>query len=194
MIWKQQIFATFRGLDLLHLLDGTHIPYEFLPSNDQDQEPTINPFFLHYHKQDQLIVAWLLASMSSSILTKMVGLDSSAAIWTRLSTYYASHTRATIKKLCLLLRTPKNYRTVANYLFDIKKTVDSLSAFGASISNVEHIDVILNGLSEEYDDFIIAVLSRSDPYTADELEFLLLAQEERFEKHKLIQNSVIQAN
>ena len=89
----------------------------------------------------------------------MVGLDSSAAIWTRLSTYYASHTRATIKKLCLLLRTPKNDRMVTNYLLDIKKTVDSLSVIGASISNAEHIDAILDGLSEEYDGFIIVVLS-----------------------------------
>jgi len=36
--------------------------------------------------------------------------------------------------------------------------------------------------------------SISDPYTTDELESLLLAQAERFEKHKLIKNSVIQAN
>jgi len=106
LIWKQQIFATLHGLDLMHLLDGTHVPSEFLPSKGQDQKPTINTIFLHYHKQDQLLIAWLINSMSSSILTKMVNLESSAAIWTRLSTSYASHTRATIKKLRLLLRTP----------------------------------------------------------------------------------------
>jgi len=74
LTWKQQIFATLRGLDLLHLLDGTHVPSQFLPFEEQDQEPTVNPLFLQYHKQDQLLVAWLLASMSSTILTKMVGL------------------------------------------------------------------------------------------------------------------------
>ena len=99
----------------------------------------------------------------------MVGLDTSTAIWNRLSTYYASHTRATIKKLRLLLRTPKNDRNITNYLLDIKKTVDSLSAIGASISIAEHIDAILDGLSEEYDGFITVVLSRSEPYTADEI-------------------------
>jgi len=169
LIWKQQILATLRGLDLMHLLDGTDIPLEFLPSDTPDQEPIVNPAFLHHHKQDQLLVAWLLASMSSSILTKMVGLDTSTAIWNRLSTYYASHTRATIKKLRLLLRTPKNDRNITNYLLDIKKTVDSLSAIGASISIAEHIDAILDGLSEEYDGFITVVLSRSEPYTADEI-------------------------
>jgi len=52
----------------------------------------------------------------------------------------------------------------------------------------------LDGLSEEYDGFIITILSRSDPYTTDELESLLLAQEERFKKHKMLQSSIIQAN
>ena len=74
----------------------------------------------------------------------MVGLDTFAAIWNRLSTYYASHTRATIKKLHLLLHTPKNDRNITNYLLDIKKTVDSLSAIGACISTAEHIDAILD--------------------------------------------------
>jgi len=81
----------------------------------------------------------------------------------------------------------KSGKIIANYLLDINKTVDSLSSIGASISTVEHIDAILDGLSEEYDGFITAVLSRCDPYTADELESSLLAQEERFEKHKLMQ-------
>jgi len=40
----------------MHLLDGTNIPSKFLPSNDQDQEPTENPVFLLHHKQDQLLV------------------------------------------------------------------------------------------------------------------------------------------
>ena len=74
-IWKQQIFATLHGLDLMHLLDGTNVPSKFLPFEDQYHETTINPVFLHYYKQAQLLVAWLLASISSSILTKMVGLE-----------------------------------------------------------------------------------------------------------------------
>jgi len=104
------------------------------------------------------------------------------------------HTRATLNKLRLLLCTPKNERSVANYLLDIKKTVDSLSAIGTSISTAEHIDAILDDLSKDYDGFITSILSHSDPYNVDELESLLLAQEERFEKNKVLQSSIIQEN
>ena len=76
---------------------------------------------------------------------------------------------------------------------DIKKTVDNLAAVGADISTEEHIEAILDGLSDEYDGFITSILSRTDPYSVDDLEALLLAQEERFEKHKT-QSSLLQAN
>jgi len=51
--------------------------------------------------------------------------------------------------------------------------------------------VILDGLSKEYDGFITTILSRFDPYNVDEFESLLLAQEERFGKHKVLQSSTI---
>jgi len=109
----------------------------------------------------------------------MVGLKKSTDIWKCLCTSYASRTRATIKKLKLLLKTPKNNKFVSTYLLDIKKTVDHLATVGAT---EEHIEAILDGLSDEYDGFITSILSRTDPYSVDDLEALLLAQEERYTK------------
>jgi len=72
--------------------------------------------------------------------------------------------------------------------------VDTLVALGASISSEDHIDVILDGLSDDYDHFITIITSKTNPYTVDEIEVVLLAQEERLGKHKLTQSYVIQAN
>ena len=132
--------------------------------------------------------------MSSSLLTKMVGLDSSAQIWNRLLTYYASHTRPMAKKLCLLLKTPKNERSISTYVYDIKKIVDSLAVVGSPVSTANHFNAILDGLSPDFDGFITSIRSHSDPYTVDDLEALLLAQEERFDKHKLAQDPLLQVN
>jgi len=186
LVWKQQVLATLRGLELTHFLDDSDVPSEFLPT--QNNSKLENPAYRPYQKQDQLLVAWLLASMSASLLTKMVGLDSSVEIWQRLLTHYTSHTRAMIKKFRLLLKNPKNDRFVSTYANDIKKIADSLAVVGSRLSTAYHIDAILDGLSPDYDGFVTSILSRSDPYTVDELEALLLAQEERFEKHKLVQD------
>jgi len=83
--------------------------------------------------------------MTSGILTKMVGLDSSHQVWHKLQTHYASQTRAQIKKHKQLLRTPKKDRSVSAYLLEIKKTVDTLAIVGCPISTEDHIEVVLDG-------------------------------------------------
>jgi len=75
------------------------------------------------------------------------------------------------------MRTPK--KDNSRYLLDIKKSVDALAAIGATISIDDHVEVILDGLSKEYDSFVTSILSRIDPYTVEEIEALLLSQKER---------------
>lgn len=70
-----------------------------------------------------------------------------------------------------------------NYLLKIKNIVDRLASVGHIVSSSDHIEAIFNGLSEEYDTFIISVNSRTEDYTVEEIEALLLAQEGRIEKH-----------
>jgi len=62
LVWKLQVLATLRGLELMHFLDGSYMSFEFLQSlNNQSLE---NLAFRNYHKQDQLLAVWLLAFMS----------------------------------------------------------------------------------------------------------------------------------
>jgi len=77
---------------------------------------------------------------------------------------------------------------------NIKKTVDFFATIGAPISSKDHIEVLLDGLYDDYDPFITAITSRLDPYIVDNLEALLPTQKERFDKHKLVVSSILQAN
>lgn len=71
-----------------------------------------------------------------------------------------------------------------DFLLSIKKIVDTLAAVGSLITDSEHIQVILDGLPEEYDSIVASILSRTDPYEISEIEALLMAIEERIERHK----------
>jgi len=128
------------------------------------------------------------------MLTQMVGLRCAHLIWDKLKVYYASHTRTKIRKLKLQLKTPKRDHSIYAYILDIKKVVNSLAATDFTISYEYHIDVVLDGLPEEYDAFITSITSRLDPYTVENIEALILSQEERFEKHRSLANSLILAN
>jgi len=122
------------------------------------------------------------------MLTKMVGLRTSAAIWKKLTIYFASQSRARVKKLKLQLKVSKKDRSISTYILDIKKIVDSLAAIGSPLSDADHIEAILDGLPDDYDGFVTSILSRTEPYTVEEIEALLLAHEERLEKHKQADN------
>jgi len=171
LVWSQQVLAQVEGLNLLSFLESPLTPSRFLFGT------TVNPAFLLHKQQDNLLVAWLLASMSPSMLTQMVGLRFAYLTWDKLNVYYASHTRAKIRKLKLLLKTPKRDRSISTYLLDIKKVVDSLAATGSAITAEDHIDAVLDGLPEEYDAFITSITSQLDPYTIEDIESLPFAQE-----------------
>jgi len=171
-------------------LESSSAPLSFLSYGKENP----NPLFLLHKQQDNLLVAWLLASMLNSLLTKMVVLRSAYQIWDKLNVYFASNTRARVRKLKTQLKTPKQDRSINAYLLDIKRVIDSLAAVDSNVSTEDHLEVILDGLPEEYDSFITSVTSRLDPYTVDDIEALLLAQEERFDKHKSLDRPFIQAN
>jgi len=124
LLWKLQVLATTDGLLLTAYLDGYALPSCSLAAAD-GSPPSSNFVYSFYKQQDNPIIAWLLASMIVPFLTKMVGLESSSQIWSTLNTYFASNTRAQIKKYKLHLKTSKNDRTVSAYLLEIKKIIDS---------------------------------------------------------------------
>ncbi|KAH1143458.1 hypothetical protein GYH30_033946 [Glycine max] len=55
--------------------------------------------------------------------------------------------------------------------------VNELTLIGETVSNSEHLDLILNGLPDEYESSDSLITSRFDPFTIDEVETLLLACE-----------------
>jgi len=117
----------------------------------------------------------MLSSMSMTILMKMVGLNTSSQIWKTLKNYFGSHNRAQINKIKVQLKTPKNNQNIHTCLLEIKKTVDSLVVIEAPISIEEHIKVMVDNLSNDYNSFVTVVMSRLNPNTVEDIEALLLA-------------------
>jgi histone deacetylase 1/2 len=72
-----------------------------------------------------------------------------------------------------------------------------LIAIGEPISSKDHINVILEGLPEEYESLVssISTRSRDDPVSVAEVEALLLAKESRLLKlQKASQSTIFSAN
>ena len=111
--------------------------------------------------------------MTEKILTRMVGSETTAQIWSSLSDYFTAHNRAKISQYKTMLRDTKMIGNLDDYLLQIKKIVDTLASIGHSISPQDHVEAIFNGLSKDYDIFITSVNTRKESYSLAEIKALL---------------------
>ena len=72
LIWRKQVLATIRGFRLQHFLSASTVSPLLYRSRDDEANGIINPEYLDWEQQDQLIMYSLLALMSNKVLSRMV--------------------------------------------------------------------------------------------------------------------------
>ena len=70
--------------------------------------------------------------------------------------------------------------------------MDNLASIGALVNEEDHVDAILDGLSEDYSALVTVITSKSIPMSVSQVEALLMAHEERLEKYRKLDD--VQAN
>ncbi|KAM0032657.1 putative transcription factor interactor and regulator CCHC(Zn) family [Helianthus debilis subsp. tardiflorus] len=147
-VWRKQVYSTLIGMDLVHFVTGSKpAPAEFL-----DAEATKpNPDFYPWYRQDQVILAALLGSCSSTIQPLIASADTSRDAWVRLTTSFANSSRSRIISLkSKLASNPKGTRPVAEYLREMKSIADEL----ALVQNpIKDEDLMVHILCQLGDDF-----------------------------------------
>lgn len=94
ILWKTQIMPMLRGCRLAHHVDGSKSPPEKVLANNNP-----NPEFVVWEQQDHLVLSWIVASVSESVLPQIVGAERAREAWTKLVTAYASGSRPQIREL-----------------------------------------------------------------------------------------------
>lgn len=82
----------------------------------------------------------------------------------------------------MLKNIKKKPLNINEYLSKVKNVVNRLALISYFITASGHVEVIFNGMLEEYGSFIIFVNSRHETYTVEEINPLLLAQEARIKR------------
>uniref|UniRef100_A0A803NMJ5 RING-type E3 ubiquitin transferase n=1 Tax=Cannabis sativa TaxID=3483 RepID=A0A803NMJ5_CANSA len=118
-----------------------------------------------------------------SLLTRMVGCNSTRQIWKALEQHFTQKVSSKILKFkTKLQKLKKGTLSLNDYLLKVKQHVDLLASVGEVLSDRDHIAAIFKGMPSEYDTFIISTNTRVKGYTIGEIEGLLLASESRIEK------------
>ncbi|KAK6148911.1 hypothetical protein DH2020_016436 [Rehmannia glutinosa] len=190
LIWKQQALTTIKGYGLESFItEGTKMPENFTTTEKGEKE--VNPNFLQWQRQDQILASWILSSLSESILILTVGLSTSREIWSTLENNFAAQSQAKIMQYKIMLQSlKKNGLSMREYLSKMKACCDVLASAGHIISERDQVLHVLTGLSNEYDSVMVSVTSRLEPCTLAELHALLLSFEAKLESHNAIASTI----
>jgi gag-polypeptide of LTR copia-type len=179
LVWRHSILPVLRGHGLVGFIDETlPSPSRFNTATNGDLSP--NPEYEVWHKQDQLILAWILSSISPSLLTQVVRCDTAAEVWTTINQLYSSQSMAKVLDLKLQLQiTKKGGSTCADFIQKMQSITDRLRSIGIDITDQELVLYILQGLTSDFESFVTALSTRSIPPSMNEFSTLLLAHEAR---------------
>jgi gag-polypeptide of LTR copia-type len=168
-----------RGHGLISFIDGSQDPPP--PTIDSsDGITSLNLAFSNWHKQDQLVLAWIFNSLSPSILAQVINCETSRQLWIEINQMYTSQSMARVLELKLKLQTSKKGGTsCAQFLQNMQGIADQLRSIGTDIPDQELVIYTLQGLGTDFDNFVTAISLRTNPITMSELRSLLLSHEAR---------------
>ncbi|KAL5742268.1 hypothetical protein ACOSP7_029000 [Xanthoceras sorbifolium] len=178
LLWRQQVQAVIKGNRLFPFIDPTVLPPLQFNSNGFMSED-----FLDWEQQDQILLAWILSSISQELLPEFVGCQTACEAWQTIEQLFSSQSKANVMQLKLQLQTlRKDGSTMSEYLIKNKSLIDSLAFAGYTMSNDDKLMSILSGLGSYYNPFIISITSVPHSYSIAEITSLLLTHEARMDQ------------
>ncbi|KAL4375950.1 hypothetical protein GQ457_02G034330 [Hibiscus cannabinus] len=176
LLWKQQVLLTVRSHRLEKLLTGAAKP----PSQTVvvDGETIPNEDYEIFVAQVSALASWLLSTISTHLLPQFVGAETATTVWNTVLKFFANRSTTSVMSLhCRLRSIKKGDESMRSYLTQVKEVCDALSAFGSSVTDIEHIATILNGLPMEYQSFVAVITTSKDPFSLDGVRSVLVDAE-----------------
>jgi hypothetical protein len=178
VLWKYQITSILKAYFVLGFVDGTHqCPPSFFENGEGTHQE--NPLYQQWISRDQGLLTLINSTLSPTALSLVVGQTTAHRVWSTLEKRYTSTSRSNILNLKMELHNIKkeSIDSVNSYLQKIKDTRDRLSVVGVQVDNEEILHIVLKGLPYEYHAFCIAICTRNDATSFEDVHVLLTAEE-----------------
>lgn len=175
LTWKLQVHALFEALELHHFISETdHTP----PATITTTRGVTNPNHASWKRQDKMLYSSLISSLSLSVQPFVARATTTRDVWLTLARTYGQPSRRHIKQIKQQLRkTLKGTQTITEYMGSVMTKADQLALFGVPLDHEDLLDIIVDGLGEEYRTVTEMVNNRVIPITVEELHKKLLNKE-----------------
>ena len=137
-----------RSYDLLSIVDGSEVcPDKHTIAGEKQVK---NPEYVLWYKKDQLILSWIIATLTPNVLSTVYGLNTSCQVWSSLATRYGSQSKSRIAHLKRQLQTLRQEsRSCSEYLQLAKSWADQLAAANKPVDDDDLISYIVSGLNPD---------------------------------------------
>jgi hypothetical protein len=152
--WVAQFQPILRGNDFQGLIEGTDLcPPQFIPGEANTQ--ILNPAYVTWQRRDQLLLSWIICSLSPSLVSSMYSVKTSHQAWTSLATRYASQSKSRVSHLKRQLQSlQQGNKTCTEYLKMAKESADELAAVGKPVEDDDLISFVVSGLNPLFNTFV----------------------------------------
>ncbi|OVA05243.1 hypothetical protein BVC80_3011g1 [Macleaya cordata] len=189
---RSQFIPLLRSYELLGFVDGSNLcPPKFIKDSTTDAL-ILNPEFIRWQKQDQLLLSWLLSSLTEETHSQVLDPQTSYEVWQELARSYASQSRARISNLRNELQNlRKGSDSIQQYFNRAKRIAHQLAQASKPLDDDDLALNILAGLPLDYSPFKASMSSRMEPLSSSDLLGSLLTEEMRL--HQESQSELLNA-
>ncbi|XP_071683228.1 uncharacterized protein [Lolium perenne] len=186
-LWRSQVLPAIRGAQLVGLLNGTDAAppeqIEIAPADktaDTEAKMGPNPAYASWLSRDQIVLSYLLQSLSREILPHVHRIDNAAGVWKAIEEMFAAQSEAKINNLLVsLANTKKLQMTTSEFLSKMQGFAVELIAAGHPLTDRQLVSYILAGLGSDYNALVAALGVATTPISLSLLFSHLHAYDQR---------------
>lgn len=183
LLWETQVLNALRANGFIEYVKGTIAPPP-LQIQDVSNNLITNRAFLTWTLIDNQLLSCLTATLSSSTLPLVLGLEHASDVWKSLENRFNSLSRSNLHELKRTLFNFTKSGTMEQYIDDIKICAQKLSAVGYEVDDDDMVFHAINFLPEEEFSSLKQTLRTHRDLRFHELVSILKAEEQQAQKSK----------
>lgn len=145
----------------------------------QDREDR-QPAFQEWFASDQQVLGFLLSTLSRYVLTQVAIASTAAQAWQQICAMFTTQTEAqSLNIRLILINAQKGNMSVSQYYGKMKALRDEIATSRKPLDEEDLLAYILDGLNEDFEPVVSAVVARNETVTMSEVCSQLLNFETR---------------
>ncbi|KAL5735768.1 hypothetical protein ACOSP7_030223 [Xanthoceras sorbifolium] len=190
IFWKTQVLPAIRSMDLEDYIDSSvPQPQRYIEvhtcneSGEISTQQQLNPFYVIWKKTDQILLCWLLSTVSPSVLGQVTQCKTAIEAWSKLQRVYSQQSMVKILQLRQQLQSvKKGADSISDFVLKIKNIGDAMLGAGEAVNEKDLLLSLMSGVGHKYDPVVVLIANQHKTMSLEDTQFMLLMHEHRIEQ------------